>query len=876
MRNLRSTIAAAVTAALVTTPASPGQELARSPVDAKWRTLQKANRATRAAILDDLRRDAVAAGKRGVHLLGHVEEFHSQSFAFAIAELGPAGFDALLAAAANPESPARHLGLEGALFYASRYFDRDPDEEGRRRRLQDALVAGLDAADEEMMRQVDLGIGYLGTRHHELLEARLTEPAPIGPRAALHLRTRPRAPLPAIVAALEDPLRSVRTDAIDTLLQRDRKRGQAAVRAQLAAKDSNDRRAAITTLAAWRYPEWSATERELLMTYVTTALPPPLDEDWFEDLATRKRILESAANRVTKEPELTPAYLPLLLGGLDLPESDAGWICYRVDELRAIALRALSRGFEQLPESDRRGVVRRLRKLAARDELALPLLEVVFDIQLDLAPPSADERLIWDARYRRAAERASHVQQGRRFSFYAANALAAVYDAIGRLGHPSSAEWLRDRVLRGPGARGAAMGALLRIAGDDPATMRELRQLLARDPGPWPHDEVLAAAVADHGPGALWLVQVLLDRIPDKLPNHANEILAAIGRLGKACNAADRKSLREELEGRLEPKSSSTFQAIARAIATIDPEAALAYRGQGAIGQRLFSAALDLHPELLARDLDSPDPQHRSYAQQYYRSRTRNPKVLATVAEILKRPRLHQPERLFYAVATMGPGPELLPSLERWLPRERAALRAIVAVGERAVPTLARALPKLPFFPVQELQPLGPAAGPLLPMLLEHPNDQVRGMTAHLLPFFGRPGIAEMRRRRVAEREIGEHLTAVLVTGRAHLEARIAAADELLLMPHSLDLGDFELSPRAPARLASRVLLLQGNRASSGEGATTALLDTLGSPEPHLRAFALRRLRDHPDRERVLRYVHWLRQDEDPAVQRALRAFDGR
>jgi hypothetical protein len=217
----------------------------------------------------------------------------------------------------------------------------------------------------------------------------------------------------------------------------------------------------------------------------------------------------------------------------------------------------------------------------------------------------------------------------------------------------------------------------------------------------------------------------------------------------------------------------------------------------------------------------------------------------------------------------------MLPHIEKWLRHTPEAMRAMVAVGAPAVPRLV-AIVDTRIRPehLRLLHPLGEAGAPLIRPLRGHRDPRVRDAAELVLPYFGRPGIDALRELGRPEREFCAALEAVLMDSRATEGARCAIADELLQHTEVAGIGYFDLARDAKSpQLASRLLLLQGNRGPGEPGATTALLDALAASDATIRAFAVKKLAAHPDRARIAGYVHWLRDDPDPGVQQALQAF---
>ncbi|MCA8953487.1 MAG: hypothetical protein KDE27_28500, partial [Planctomycetes bacterium] len=757
--------------------------------------------------------------------------------------------------------------------HISRYADGAPDEAERRRALWHTALRCLDARSPELLRQVDLVLWHGDPEQRAALERAMTQPAPVGPRAAMRLTGRPRAPLPALIAALDDPLLTVRTAAAGALVARGDPAGNAAIGAMLRVDDLVARRETINALGLfgdrrWR-PEAAAAALELL----TAALPGPETTDWFEDLQLRERIVDSAARQVEAgiaDDDRSP-YVEVLVATLALPICATPWVRGRVDGLRARAIAGLRALGDRIPTD----VPALVTRIAERDELVPQLCETVFTAQVALAPPAAAERARWSERYRAAERAMSRPTRSGSIGYDQARAIAAIYDASGRLGDPANVPWLRQRLASGEVARAAAAGALLRLAGDDPAIARAVRSCLAGDAGKWPHVEVRAAAIADLGADADWALALVLDGLP---PLSSEETRAMFEQLAAAASGHDQTgTLQRALLARLRAApNDSHADDLARTIVRLDPAAALAARTPGDVGQRLVGKLLYEAPELLVPELDDTDRSHRYWLADALRHKSPTPALLGAFRELLARETLQDADKVLHTLAQIGPTAAELPAIERWLGRSQWAVTAMVAVGEPAVPRIAEVGLAHIRGDLRELKHLGPAGAPLMEPLLAAENELTREYAPHVFAWFGRPGLERLRTLDWDETAIANAAAEVVMDSLAHPAARLAAVDELLQHPEAPGVGHYDLAQSAPPELAERLLLLQGNRDPNGEGATTALLETLGSTDAGLRAFALRRLADHADRQRIECYVHWLRRDPDPAVQRAVAAFDRR
>ncbi len=885
----RSKLLIAGLTALTAIAARPAtaQEVAASRLEVLWRALKGADREKRALILDDLRREPAAAAQEGVRLLREDDDLRWQGHAFAITELGPAGFDALLAESLDRDSPARSLAFEGLFFYRDRRLRDDPERDRRDRAIDRAIVAALDARTSETLRQISFGIRSVDDEMRAHIEARLTEPAPIGPRAALYMTRQPRAPRLAVIAALKDPLQSVRESALARLLSWGDDEALAIADQFARGLYGSDRLSATVMLATATKTPWTKERAALLRAVLTSELPDPRSRDWYEVMQARNDIVSAIGRRVAAEPgDPTSPDEPidpdspraLLVLVLEQPRSATPWIDYALDGQRITALQPFLTGSTPLPER----VTAALIQLAKRDEPSLPVVETVYLAQLRHAPPAADERLVWAARYRSAIEVTLQQRPERPDSYQNGVAIAAAFDALGRLGHRPALPFLVEQIETATVAGSAAAGAALRLSGGDAVVLDAIRDHFGRGFGKWPHDEVLAEAAADcieDDKDIGWLAQGLIERatqVPKMTANRSADVLAAVARLAHKAQPGIRARIRDDLLRRFRAEPRGRFaRHFARAAAAIDPEAALAARDEPGIGQSLFLAVLRTSPERIVRELDSPREDRRRSAHSVLENERMQPAMRATFAELLERPTLHDEALVLETLAGIGADASLIEHLAPRLGKQKFALQALVSIGPAAVPVLERT--RLAFLhpgDLRLLHRLGPAGAPLIPLLLEHPEPYVREMAPLTLPFFGREGIAALRRLETKESDLQHLLASVLRRGSSHPDARIAAADELLLMPSLEGIGRFRLVGNAPEDLKTRVFLLQSNQDPHGDHATIALLDALAAGDPALRAFAIRRLKDHPDRERVDRFIQWLREDPAPAVQRALQAYD--
>lgn len=880
-------LASLVTHTALSVRPAHAQEVAPSRFEVLWRALKDADREQRALILDDLRREPAAAAREGVRLLREDDELRWQGHAFAITEMGPPGFDALLTESLDRESPARALAFEGLLFYRQRRLGDDPERERRSDELDHAIVKALDARTSETLRQISFGISSVDDDMRARIEARLGEPAPIGPRAALYMTRQPRPPRLAVIAALKDPLQSIRESALGRLLHWGDSEALAIADQFARGLYGSDRLSATVMLATATKTPWTKERAALLRAILTSDLPGPRSRDWYEVMQARHDIVSALGRRVAAEPGAPtdpdgpidpddPRALLLLV--LEQPLSSIPWIDHALDGQRITALRPFLTGGAPLPER----VTAALLRLAKRDEPSLPVVETVYLAQLRHAPPPAEERLVWAARYRSAIEFTLQQRPERPDSYQNGVAIAAAFDALGRLGHRPTLPYLLEQIRSAPVAGSAAAGAALRLGGGDDVVLDAIRDHFGRGFGKWPHDEVLAEAAADcitDDKDIGWLAQGLVERatqVPKMTANRSADVLAAVARLARKAQPGIRARIRDDLLRRFRDEPRGRFaRPFAHAAAAIDPEAALAARDEPGIGQSLFLAVLRASPERIVRELDSPREDRRRSAHSVLENERMQPAMRATFAELLERPTLHDEALVLETLAGIGADESLIEHLAPRLGKQKFALQALVSIGPAAVPVLERT--RLEFLhpgDLRLLHRLGPAGAPLIPLLLEHPEPYVRETAPLTLPFFGREGIAALRRLETKESELQHLLASVLRRSSAHPEARIAAADELLLMPNLEGIGRFRLVGNAPEELQTRMFLLQSNQDPHGDHATIALLDALAAADPALRAFAIRRLKDHPDRERVDRFIQWLREDPAPAVQRALQAYD--
>jgi len=840
-------------------------------LDGWWRSALAANDPTRTSEHASLRQHAAAAVERGMLLLRKKElDLPRDSLAFAIAGIGGSGFEALLQEIREPKSPARVVAFEAAWRFAHSHAEgrvRARDQSA----MREILMSCLDTDDEALMRAVERAVTGIHLELQAMLELRLAAAGLVGPRAAVFRQGGyPRPPEAALRAALEDPMRMIREAAAIALAGYGPADGVAAT-TDVPALDPT------RTRELYGVRPWPPAAREGLLAIVSAELPASLDHAGSMDLWHRRKLVGAAALRLDRDDPDAAVSQAILTAALRLPNPEERLLRHCVDELRATATRAMLTLGDRMPADAAAALVEQ----AGCDSLEWPLQGLAYLARFHVAPPTEADRAQWSARCRRAIDAASVPMGSAEMSALAATAIADTYEALGRLGDLANQDWLRERIANGEVARGAAAGALLRLSAGDPPALEAVRSYLHADPGPWPHDRVLARALADRGAESAWALPLLLDRLPRLAADDLGEVGHHLITMALAAPLATRASLRDDLLRRLrEQPIQPQSTVVADVIAAIDPAAAFGAQREPGFGPILHSAFWRASSDCVVPLLDSDQPNVPAFVRHGLLDASlhgqRSPAAIrAALVALLRRPQLHDADFVLSVAAEFAPTPDMLPVLESWLPRTNAALRPMVAIGEAAVARIAAVgLARLEAHDVFLLAPLGEHGGPLIPLLLAHENEAVRKAAPLLLPSFGRPGIDALREIERDGKAFCRALVRILGDSSASETVRLAAADELLLHPDVGGIGYSNLRTGASAALLTRMLLLQVKGDPYGKDTTDGLLDILASSNPTLRAFALRHLAGNPDRERVAAYVHWLRQDLDPAVQRALQAFE--